>query len=287
MKTFWKKTGWTCMSILPIIITLIIQFGIALVAMIGFEVYGMIGLGLTEQEASAYMLEAYNQNIGIVLMIVHGMFLLCFGIWYYFGCGRPKMCSPAKVLGGRCIPVVVILAFGMSLLSNAFVFLAQYIMPEAVEAFAKMAEAAGLGENILTIIASILIAPIGEELVCRGVVYHYAKKVVADMSNRRVAFWIANAIQALMFGVFHFNLIQGIYAFVIGLGLGWLRERYKSLYPAMLAHAVVNFVSTYVMEYPLSLVPETFVAGLVVLVVSVLICAGGIKLECTRKVENE
>ena len=127
-------------------------------------------------------------------------------------------------------------------------------------------EQAGIGVNVLTIIASVLLAPIGEELLCRGIIFHYFTKVTEGMKSRTAAFWIANALQALAFGIMHGNWIQGTYAFVLGMGLGWLRHRYQSLYASMLAHFLVNFLSTYVMGYVLYPVPESPLGALILIV---------------------
>jgi hypothetical protein len=35
-------------------------------------------------------------------------------------------------------------------------------------------------------------------------------------------FWVANILQAVLFGIYHMNPLQGIYAFFIGLFLGYV-----------------------------------------------------------------
>ena len=65
-----------------------------------------------------------------------------------------------------------------------------------------------------------------------------------------------------MFGCIHGNLVQGIYAFVIGLMLGYLAERYHSLLPCIILHFVVNFASTFLIDRILSPLPDIFVSYL-------------------------
>ena len=57
-------------------------------------------------------------------------------------------------------------------------------------------------------------------------------------------FAAANAIQAAGFGLFHMNPVQGAYAFLIGLALGYVARRCGSLLPAMALHAVFNLSGT-------------------------------------------
>lgn len=294
MKSFWKKFGWTCMTLLPCIVSLIVQLGMGVVLLFitSYMATMQLGAGVASPAdidmaaLSELQMELYQQHTTQLIFIYHIIGIIGFGIWYYFGCGRPKMTNPVKSFRGKCLPATIVLSFGLCFFANAFVLVGQYIVPEVIESYTELMEAAGLGTDTLTIIASIIFAPIGEEILCRGLTYHYAKKVVADMKNRRVAFWIANSLQALMFGIMHGNIVQGLYAFFLGLGLGWLRERYNSLYPAILAHAIINFSSTYLVEYPLTLLPENIWSYLILMAVSILIIAGGYLLGKAPKADE-
>lgn len=280
MNKFWKKTGWTCLTILPCIISLVIQLLIGVVLGIILGVIISMTPELINDTATAeqFFLESTTKYNGIIIFAYHLITVPAFGLWYYLGCGRPKPTNPLPHFKKKALPVTILLSISLCFFANAFVLLGQYVAPAAIESYMELIEAAGLGVDTFAIIASILLAPIGEELLCRGITYHYAKKIVADMNNRRVAFWIANALQAIMFGVMHANLIQGLYAFLLGLGLGWLRERYNSLYPAMLAHAIINFSSTYVVGYPISLLPENIVSYLLLMAASIAVIGAAIHM---------
>jgi membrane protease YdiL (CAAX protease family) len=76
---------------------------------------------------------------------------------------------------------------------------------------------------------------IAEELLFRGYI-----------QTRLCARWgMARGITctALMFGLIHFDLVQGTFAVIVGLFLGYMTERYGSILPAMIAHAVNNMAS--------------------------------------------
>lgn len=285
MKKFWRRTGWTLMSFLPVLISITVQLVLGAMAAVLFMFLGMAQLGTDPtdaammQELMDYVMEQSTQSSGILIFIYHILALIGFGIWYYFGCGRPQITNPIKAFKGKCLPSVIIFSFGLCLFANAFVIVGQYVAPEAIEAYMELMEAAGLGIDTFAIIASILLAPIGEEILCRGLTFHYAKKAFNDMPNRKVAFWIANSIQAIGFGIMHLNWVQGLYAFILGLGIGWLRERYKSLYPAMLAHFIVNFSSTYIIGYLLAPLPESFLSAVLIMVVSIVLCVAGLFID--------
>ena len=75
-----------------------------------------------------------------------------------------------------------------------------------------MMERSGIGTNGMVIFATVCLAPIGEELVFRGLTMKYAEKAFGR-------FWAANLLQAFLFGVIHMNWVQGVYAFFGGLVL--------------------------------------------------------------------
>ena len=132
-------------------------------------------------------------------------------------------------------------------------------------------ETAGMGQNTITIVASVLLAPMGEELLCRGIIMHYLSKMSDGMGSKRMAFWTANIIQAFFFGIMHGNFIQGVYAFVLGLGLGLLCEKYQSLYPAILCHFVINALSVYIMGHLFSWIPESLLSAFILTITGLAI----------------
>lgn len=96
------------------------------------------------------------------------------------------------------------------------------------------------GNIIYEIVAIVLIAPILEELLFRGIIYNRLK----SYSNKMIAM----IISALIFALLHGNMVQGIYAFIIGLCLVYVYEKYKSLKYPMIFHAAANMFSVIVSE---------------------------------------
>ena len=83
-----------------------------------------------------------------------------------------------------------------------------------------------------------LMVPIAEEIVFRGAIQHTLQVVLGKRYP-----WIAIVISALIFGFIHFNLAQGVHAFVIGLFLGWMYYRTGSILPGFVFHWVNNSVA--------------------------------------------
>ena len=103
-----------------------------------------------------------------------------------------------------------------------------------------------IGGNLwLSLVATVVLAPVAEEFIFRGVVMKKAQKLMP--------FMVANILQAVMFGLYHMNWIQGVYAFVIGVIFGFTAEYFHSIWVSVLLHALVNGSAQV-----LALLPESF-----------------------------
>ena len=56
-------------------------------------------------------------------------------------------------------------------------------------------------------------------------------------------------ISALIFGIIHFNPVQVFFAFIMGLILGWLYYKTKSLWAPILIHFLNNGSAMVIMKY--------------------------------------
>ena len=177
------------------------------------------------------------------MMLNHVILLSIFGLWMFFirrEIDRNNIVHIKSLFAKKFVVILgicLVCGLGLLVLANGVVAVEAYVIPSIVEEYAEMAQNTGMGTSPFAIIAAVCMAPIGEELLCRGVCLHFGKKALGK-------FWYANILQALLFGVLHMNWVQGVYAFIIGLVLGYLAERYESLLPAMLVHFVVNFSSS-------------------------------------------
>lgn len=63
-----------------------------------------------------------------------------------------------------------------------------------------------------------------------------------NLLKRFIPYKWANFLQALIFGIQHFNIIQDIYAFGLGLIWGHIYNKFGTLYSNMIIHMSVNVV---------------------------------------------
>ena len=93
------------------------------------------------------------------------------------------------------------------------------------------------------IAAGMISAPLLEEVLMRGILYTRLK----EFSKRPQT---AMLLSGMIFGLFHGNVVQGVYAFVMGVFFALVYEAYDSLFPPVAAHMTANGMSVLAGQLP-------------------------------------
>lgn len=124
-------------------------------------------------------------------------------------------------------------------------------------------EVATMQQNTISMfLYASLGAPITEELLFRG----FIQRSLLPLGKKFAIF-----ASALLFGLFHGNLVQTPYAFLVGLVLGYVTAEY-SIWWAIVLHMINNMLMADLLPRALSLLPGTVgdaVMGLIVLAFAV------------------
>jgi membrane protease YdiL (CAAX protease family) len=89
--------------------------------------------------------------------------------------------------------------------------------------------------ELVAALGSIALMPgVCEEIFFRGYVQ---TRLVARWGR-----WPGIVVSALAFGVIHLDPMQGLFAFVSGLYLGWMAETFGGVRPGVVAHAANNAI---------------------------------------------
>lgn len=98
-------------------------------------------------------------------------------------------------------------------------------------------------ENVwITVITSVILAPVLEELVFRRLVFKRMRE--------NISFIPAALLSSIIFGVVHGNMVQGVFAFSVGYAICYLYEKCNNLWIPILFHAVINGTSVVVAYSP-------------------------------------
>ena len=180
-----------------------------------------------------------NMDFNTVISIIFSIFcIVAFAIWYYRSCNGnfriniKKSFHPYEIIG------IILLVPGTQFMSSILTGMISMAFPSWLEDYMELMENAGLSDEVslLMMIYSVCLAPISEELIFRGVTYRILR--------RSFPFWFANFMQALFFGIFHMNPLQGCYTFILGLFMGYICEKGGTLYHAIFFHFLFNLWGT-------------------------------------------
>ena len=112
-----------------------------------------------------------------------------------------------------------------------------------------------------------IVTPLAEELIFRGIVYNELK--------RSYKLPLAMVVSALLFGLYHMNVVQGGYGFIMGLLMVYLYEYFGSFLWPVLVHMLANSLA-YVLGY--TSLADSFIHSWPTAIVCLAVTIVGVKL---------
>lgn len=170
--------------------------------------------------------------------------VLCY--WLIWGRKRTpqdKKYFKEKVWKAKPIIMISISAFGLYYLALLLTVVIEWISPSTMESYSEMVEMALGGSEILAMLAAVILAPINEECIMRGLILKNLQKYFSVPA--------VIVIQAILFGIFHMNLVQFIYVIPVGAALGIVAVKSRSVLPCIYMHLFYNLMS-----FVVGLLPE-------------------------------
>ena len=113
---------------------------------------------------------------------------------------------------------------------------------------------------IVLIICTGILGPIIEEILFRGIVYNKLKEFNSNMRSIILC--------SIIFAIFHFDIINAIYAFGVSFILIYLYEKYNTLIAPILMHIFLNTTVIVTMELGILSIP---IISTLLLITSILI----------------
>lgn len=294
-----KSNSWNVKDImyifLPLFLAVILQYTVQIGdALIIF----LLNLFSDERTVGSRSLETilsqdYKQPMNLAYMsaVRYALFILCFGIWYYnaFCKQQAKEMSRSKKqrdisftaitaaslrrqitpFTGGCL---IVCGYTAQSLTDGVLALCRPFFSHAFTQYdALVNNITGASSSWVMLISVFLLAPIGEELLFRGLLLGYCKRCMPAIA--------AILLQGLLFGLYHNNLVQGIYAFVFGSVLGLLAHKKESIIPGTLLHITINVSLLFV---PSALFATT-AASIITTVISAAIFSTALMLLLRKK----
>ncbi len=238
MRTKLKSLGWVGLY-MAILLGCSIALSVLLmvaVLVVGIK-NGMAGDGAVMER----MLEQTADSItrGGPLLILNGaldlILLAGFGLWYYFREKKNGFYPDyRKVFTAKNILCIAGIAFLGQYALNIVISLMYVAAPGLWEDYMDLEQNFHVENSspAVVFITVCLVGPVVEEIMFRGMIYGRLRRGFSMVP--------AMFISALLFGVFHMNWVQGVYAGIAGLALAYIYEKTQTIWAGCLMHIIFN-----------------------------------------------
>lgn len=178
-------------------------------------------------------------GVGLTQLII--LFVPVFFAW--FGRVDYKETFSIKKINIKQLLFVIPLALGGFIVCNMACQPLAGFAPDSAEEFSNTFQLLLTEQSPWLTWLIVGIAPaICEEALFRGYFYGALKNKVKP--------WLLLVITALVFGIYHLNLYQGTYAFLLGLVLAFAVYKTGSIFSSMLIHFICNSIAVMLSVFP-------------------------------------
>lgn len=222
-------------SLVPLFISLIIT---VITYFAAFAITVIAGLTEVSDAEGASVNEGIFNLLRFSLMIIFG------GMWLYH-ISKSYEIQSNKSEEQPFIPnfkyrfpilayiLIIILGFSVQISTDSVLYILSKAATDIFKSYHRMMESFTTGVTPLFLITVIILGPIAEEIMFRGLTMHYAEKISGSLGG-------AIILQGILFGLYHGTIIQGIYAIIFGIMLGVICVRSRSLIPSTFLHMIIN-----------------------------------------------
>lgn len=222
-----------CRSFFAAVGYLGIYLGVQLVITVPYAVLVVMRAVLeygTDIDAILTAVIATVSDNAILLTAISGAATL-FVLWLIFVCRKKRFLREISLNSVRGKPLWPVLLLGLC--ANLFISGALSFLPKSWLASYSDMSSMLLGDiSPLLIAFVVLLAPVVEEVVFRGLIY--------TRLRRALPHWLALVLAALTFGVMHQHPVWIAYTFLLGLLLCLMLDWYGSLLASIVLHLSFN-----------------------------------------------
>ncbi|KXT74952.1 putative protease [Streptococcus sp. DD10] len=236
-----KELAWSSGNLLLYSILMLVS--ILLVGIIEIILYKVQhGPGANLEEAKELLSDSM---VGYFLAVVVGV--LIFTVYKEGRLWTDYICHKGKKMTGKAFIVLLAFLYLGQFSFTLFANLVESLLNLVQLSWLTSIEAASAGStNWSMFLYAGILGPISEELIFRGTILG---------SFKTYGKLYALVMSAILFGLFHGNIPQGLFAFLVGLVFGYVALEY-SIYWAIFLHIFNNLVIGDVMLWLLGYFPE-------------------------------
>lgn len=192
---------------------------------------------LLMEEGTNFILN--NNN---AILIISGIITLLF-LWVFFKIRKKRLIVEAYIKKFDRSKVIPIILSGFLFALFVSTVISLLPIPESLlESYLQSTEGMVSGSLIIMLISIVIIAPIVEEIIFRGLILSRLNKVM----NTTVAL----IVSSLIFAILHGHILWVTYAFVLGVLFGIIAIITGSTLPTIIFHMSFNLAGLFVGSIP-------------------------------------
>lgn len=251
---------------LPLLLAVLLQYAVTMIDIIFIFIGNVFSKEEIDRSKSIGDIMSFDykqpMNLAAITAAKFILYGIIFGIWYYkaYIKDTSKESSLYERIKATISPIsaifLAIAGISAQFLVDGVLNICRNIFVDAFTEYDRLLDSVnGAGSSWLMLISVFILAPIAEEILFRGLILEHSKNLLTLP--------LAIIFQAFMFGVYHGNMIQGIYAFILGAVLGYLAYKFDSIIPCILFHMAINV--------SIALVPEALLATMVSCIITSIV----------------
>lgn len=206
---------------------------------------------------SEYYLEVMEATLKIAGDIIFPMLMISGIAIIFIFCVKSKVKKEQYIKKLDAIDILKYITIGL-VINLVVSFLVSLIPSELAGGYNTSVSLATTGSIGLMLIATGIIGPVAEEITFR----HFILE-----ANKLISVKYAIIISSLSFGIIHGNIIQAVYAFIIGLIFAREDIKRNNLLPSIIMHITVNTSSVLLSSLCKNEILGLFIVSLIVLAI--------------------
>lgn len=219
-------------SLYPVLLYLLMQVAASVLYGIGMGVYGVV-TGIPSADLTDYIMDRYMEGT-VTIVLIAALITIPLYAWLYYRDVQKKRWMGFREdwfpLTEWTLLWAVLGSAALAMLGNGLISLLP--LAQWSDSYEDVSDALYMGSIWLRMASVGIFGPIVEELTMRGLMYQRFRMMMRPVT---AMFW-----SALVFGVFHGNIVQGVYAFLVGLFFAWLMERTQRILVPVIGHMSAN-----------------------------------------------
>lgn len=228
---------WRC--VYPIMI----HFGVSFALGMAYIFVGTF-LMMFQQQGNMDVMKVSEQITESYLQ--HSLYIMAVGavitipVLYLFFRWDKKKLPPSPETKNTVADWLVLVVVAMSMCISLNSLIGYSGLNEIFDSYNEVAEYLYSGGIFLELLVVGILVPISEELLFRGLIFKRLAGVMKPIA--------AMVVSALAFGIYHGNVVQGIYAFCLGMIMAACYWKFQNLLAPICMHMVANIVSVCITE---------------------------------------